>query len=1169
MSKLSNLSNNIDNNLFRNLFEQLSIGLVICSTDGYFLEVNDAFCNLTGYSRNELLKLKFHHITHPDDIQNDILNIQLLLQQKIKTYTTDKRYIRKEKSEIWVRLNATLIVDKNNVPTSVIATIENINFRKQAEDEIAQSKKDWQLIFQAISHPTTLLDKHHKIVEVNDAVIKYTGKSKEELIGVPCYQIFHSKTTNCPPNGCPMDFLLKSAKTETLEMEMEAFNGTFLVSCTPLFDSKGDLKNIIHIATDITYLKQTEQALHESENRYKILLDTAPVAIAVHCEGKVVFTNQTGSDMLKSASPNDLIGKSIKEIIHPNNWEESITRVKQMMAGETGLYPAEDKYICLDGSVRDVQVYSTPINFQGKPAAQVIILDITENKKVQANILELERRFTNVMNSVHLVSLILSTDATIKFCNQYLLDLTGYTYDEVIGKNWFDLFIKDENSIDIKHLFTNSIVNNDIALQHENEIKAKNGQSLMISWNKTYLKDINGNITGIASIGEDITERKKIEERLRLTQFGIDNAQLGIFQINEDGNIIYGNIYSCSSLGYSFEELTKLCITDIDPKINLETWKENRKIIRSKGSGSMETVHKRRNGSIFPVEVTINYFEFEKNIYSFSFVTDITERKKAEEIIRASELQFRTLFEQATDGIFITDKLGNFIDVNTSGCQLMGYTKDEILKLSISDLIPVEDVDRIKAAIEALFDKGYIKGERKFRRKDNSVFWGEIAAKTLSDGRMQAFIRDITERKKIHEEIVNKNLEYQALNEEYLSLNEELSENLDRIQDVNAKLGEAKKKAEESDNLKSIFLANMSHEIRTPLNSIIGFSQLLEAKNLAEQKRIYYTNVIQNSGIRLGQLLNDIIDISKIETNQLSVNIQEYNILYLIQSSFTAFEKSDLLQYKSKIKLVLNFPEHLKDIIVLTDNIRFQQVLDNLISNAIKYTFEGTIEIGAEIIFKSAETYIQIYVKDTGIGIPDEKKHLIFERFRQVEESKFHEGTGLGLSISMGLMKLLNGEIWYESELDKGSTFYITIPCIKGKKIEIIKETTNYNLIDLSDKTIIIAEDDFESYIYLQELLDGNNANIIHAEDGQMLMDLLETHSPDLILLDINMPVKTGYECLKEIKAIGIKAKIIVQTAYAMREEKEKFYKEGCDGYIAKPILVKDLYLEIARVLNS
>ncbi len=916
MGKLSNISKNIDNNRFRNLFEQLSIGLVICSTEGYFLEVNDAFCNLTGYSRDELLKLKFHNITHPDDIQNDILNIQLLLQQKIKTYTTEKRYIRKEKSVIWVRLNASLIVDENNVPTSIIATIENINFRKQAEDEIAQSKKDWQLIFQAISHPTTLLDKHHKIVEVNDAVIKNTGKSREELIGVPCYQIFHSKTTNCPPNGCPMDFLLKSARTETLEMEMEAFNGTFLVSCTPIFDAKGDLKNIIHIATDITYLKQTE-------------------------------------------------------------------------------------------------------------------------------------------------------------------------------------------------------------------------------------------------------------EKLRLTQFGIDNAQLGIFQINEDGNIIYGNLYSCSSLGYSFEELTKLSITDIDPKFSLETWKENRKNIRSKGSGTIETMHKRKDGEVFPVEVTINYFEFENNIYSFSFVTDITERKKAEGIIRASELQFRTLFEQATDGIFISDKLGNLIDVNTSGFQLMGYTKDEILKLNITDFIPVEDVDRIKPAIETLFDKGYINSERKFRKKNNTVFWGELSAKTLSDGKIQAFIHDITERKKIHEEIVNKNLEYQALNEEYQSLNEELSENLDRIQDVNTKLEEAIEKAEESDNLKSIFLANMSHEIRTPLNSIIGFSQLLEAKNLAEQKRIYYTNVIQNSGIRLGQLLNDIIDISKIETNQLSVNIQEYNILYLIQSSFTAFEKSDLLQYKTKIKLVLNFPEHLKDIIVLTDNIRFQQVLDNLISNAIKYTFEGTIEIGAELIIKSAETYMQIYVKDTGIGIPDEKKHLIFERFRQVEESKYHEGTGLGLSISKGLMKLLKGDIWYDSELDKGSTFYITLPSTQGKKIEKIKVNTNYELIDLSNKTIIIAEDDFESYIYLQELLDGNNANIIHAEDGQILMDLLETHSADLILLDINMPVKTGYECLKEIKAKGIKAKIIVQTAYAMREEKENFYKEGCDGYIAKPILVKDLYAEIARVLSS
>ncbi len=1274
---MNDLNYNIDNQLFRDLFEQLSIGLTICNPEGYFIEANEAFCKLIGYSTKELLKLKFHDITHPDDLDINILNINKLLRQEIPNYTTEKRYIRKDKSIVWAKLNTSLVIKNENSPVYIIATVEDISNRKQIEENLFESKNDWQQIFKAINQPAILLDIHHQIVAINNSAIKSSGKTREELIGVPCYKIFHGNQYDCSPSGCPMQVLLKSGKSETVEMEMEAFNGTYLVSCTPIFDSKGTLKNIIHIATDISYLKETEKALHETEYRYHSLLDYAPVGIAVHSEGKLVFTNQKGMKMLGAQSKDELIGKRIVEIIHPITLPGSAERINRMMAGEKNLYPTEDKYLALDGSVLDVMVYASPITYNGQPSVQVIVADITELKKVEQKLLDSEEKyrllFDNMTNGFVLYEVLTNktgtpidlkltssnpeyeclfgfsdasgslfsslmpeseqyliekfgsvaiSEAPIKF-EAYIRDidkyfliyafspklnfcaalynditrskkteialinseekftklfhtspeaiilarlsderitevnksasiLTGYSREELIGQPLINQKFWQDESLIIVYL--GLLKQDNRVTDFELKIKMQSGEVkiCLISGEIVQLND------GIYSftIFNDITESLKTREKLMLTQFGIDHTQIGIFQLDEDGKIYYANEFACNSLGYTNDEITKFKLTDIDASINIDEWKNFRERSRSNGSGILETLHKRKDGTIFPVEISVNYFQFKGEFVSFSFVKDITERKKAEEILKASEEHFRILFEQASDGIFISDEKGIFIDVNSAGSQLFGYSNEEIIGLSIFNIIPPSDNGQVRMMLETIIKKGIIRGERTFLKHDGKIFWGEVVAKRLSDGRMQAFLRDISDRKKASEElnraysilqtlhdnldeaifsfdvvqnkmllasiahkdvfgyepedffknpqlwyelilpedkpivdngfpvlqsggshkhevrinhqngqirwieakmkptldengkliiidgivsditrrkeyeeqILNKINEYQTLSKEYIFLNDKLVENLVKVQDINVKLEIAKSKAEESDKLKSIFLSNMSHEVRTPLNSIIGFTELLDSNDIGEEKRSYYSKIIYNSSIRLGKILNDIIDISKIETNQLQLSFNEHNVFGLLKLSFESFAKSDLLNKKPEIGLVLNYPEELKNLSVSTDNIRVQQVIDNLIANAIKYSNKGTIEIGIDIIEKSKNNFLQIYVKDNGIGIPEDKQHLIFERFRQIEESRYHEGTGLGLSISKGIVKLLGGEIWFKSEINKGTTFFFTIP---------------------------------------------------------------------------------------------------------------------------------------------
>ncbi len=316
------------------------------------------------------------------------------------------------------------------------------------------------------------------------------------------------------------------------------------------------------------------------------------------------------------------------------------------------------------------------------------------------------------------------------------------------------------------------------------------------------------------------------------------------------------------------------------------------------------------------------------------------------------------------------------------------------------------------------------------------------------------------------------------------------------------------------------------------------------------------------------QLINDIIDISKLEAKQLSVKKTECNLSEIFQNSVETFRKSELLKKKPKINLILSLPGIRSEIKVLSDYNRFQQVLDNLLSNAIKYTESGTVETGYSIKTYDGKDVIEVFVRDTGMGIPKDMTELIFDPFRQVEEGSYHVGTGLGLSISKGIIELLGGMIWLNTELNKGTTFYFSIPYDIPEKVTGKAGTFVTSSLDLSGKNIIIAEDDFNSFFFLKILLEGQNANILRAENGMELWEMVQKRVPDLILLDISMPVMTGFEFLEEMKSKGLNTKIIAQTAYAMPFEKERCLMAGCQGYISKPIKKKKLFDEISRVLE-
>ncbi len=390
--------------------------------------------------------------------------------------------------------------------------------------------------------------------------------------------------------------------------------------------------------------------------------------------------------------------------------------------------------------------------------------------------------------------------------------------------------------------------------------------------------------------------------------------------------------------------------------------------------------------------------------------------------------------------------------------------------------------------------------------------------------------------------------------EEILTQNEELEKhrnNLEKIVKERTKdLEFAKEKAEESDRLKSSFLANMSHEIRTPMNAIIGFSNLLIENNIDSGTRTDLTNEITKNGFSLLNLIENILDLAKIETSQIKIVKTEFSLNELLNEIYYSF--FEIIKNK-KLEFILN-SDIQNDLVMYSDPIRVKQILKNLIENAIKYTENGSIEIGHTI----NKEYITIYVKDTGIGITEKQLSCIFERFSKIEDEKqkLYRGAGLGLSICKHLTKLLDGKILVESEVNKGTTFYLKIPLNKIEKVKITeqKNTTLQSQYNWSDKNILIAEDDQSNFRYFNMILSETNINILHAENGKDAVKKCKENNFDLILMDIKMPEMDGLEATRIIKKSKPDITIIAQTAFAMENDEKASLEAGCSAFIQKPI---------------
>ncbi len=542
----------------------------------------------------------------------------------------------------------------------------------------------------------------------------------------------------------------------------------------------------------------------------------------------------------------------------------------------------------------------------------------------------------------------------------------------------------------------------------------------------------------------------------------------------------------------------------------------------------IENVVVRKDGNEIPVEIVASPIIYDGKNAILGVFRNISERKLIEENLQIKDFALKS----SISAICLTDMGGMIIFVNKAFLNLWQFNDEkQVIGRFLNEFgISIEHYNEI---ITTLHSKEQFFGEGISKKKSGEKFNIQIASNIVyaSSGKpiciMFSFL-DITNRKKFEEELIH-----------------------------------AKEKAEEADFLKTSFLANMSHEIRTPMNAILGFSQLLEEEDIEEEEKREYLHYIHKRGHDLLNIINDILDISKIESNELKIFKTFGDVNLMLDECLKFFNAENAYELKKPIDIFIGkkLPPNTS---VELDFARIKQIINNLVSNSIKFTEQGFIDFGCYEV----NSHLIFYVKDSGIGIQDEKKHLVFERFRQLEENtitKKFGGTGLGLSICKGLVELMNGEIWFESEFNKGTTFYFSIPT--AINLKAIKEL-NENVLaeyDFKDKMVLIVEDDEMNALLLKNFLKTLGCEYILANNGLSAVKYFESREKiDLVLLDLRLPDISGYEVARRLISINPKCKIIVQSANAYPEDRIKALESGCVDFLAKPIQLNQM-LEIMK----
>ena len=1139
------------------LRESIAVGIAHCDFQGRFLRVNQTLCEIVGYTREELFQKTWQEITHPDDLAASLERFLPLLRGEQPGYSLEKRFVRKDGSLVWIDLAVSLQRDPAGTPTRVFAILQDISERKRLEEELNRANARLELALRGSNIGIWENDmpdgdyRHGRMSYVN--IWEQLGYGRPPDSASP-YEAgmapIHSED-RAQVEEAVRSYLAGETSEYEVEFRGRHKDGSYrwtLARGVAVRDAGGKPIRFLGSSVDITDRKRAEEALRESEERFRGTFENAAVGIA-HTDPERRFLRVNEKFCAIVGYPREeLLEKTWHDITHPDDLAASTDVSAAALRGESPGLPLEKRYLRKDGSLVWVElVISLQRDAAGAPGYLIaIIQDISQRKRLEEALRESERRFRTFVDHATDAFFLLDEQHVVLDVNRKACQSLGYSREELVGMSPPD-FDPEITPAKIEEINRNLNAGETVAF--ESRHRRKDGTVFPVEVRGEAFWE--GGRNFVVALARDMTEHKRAEEALRESErrFRILAEALPhmVWTAGPDGATDYYNARTTEYIGLTSEQLQgwgwRSSIHPEDLARCLERW------TRSIATGEPYEIEfrvLRADGAFgWHLARALALRDDSGRITKwFGSCIDIDDQKRTQEALRESERRFRTLAEALPLQVWTTEPDGANDYVNARTTEYTGLTQEQFRGWNWQPAFHPEDLPRVLEEWTRSIATGEpYEIEYRLRRADGAFRWHLARALALRDdsGRITKWFGsniDIDDQKRAQEA-----------------------------------LREAKEAAEAANRAKDEFLANVSHEIRTPMNAILGMTELVLDTPLFDDQRQCLKAVKSAADNLLGNI-NDLLDFSKIEAGKLELEPADFSLRATVGDTLRALA---VRAHRKGLELIYDVQAEVPDALV-GDAGRLRQVLLNLVANAIKFTDAGEVVVRAELAGEAApdgDIGLRLTVRDTGIGIPQDQQERIFRAFEQEDSSttRKYGGTGLGLTIAARLVALMRGQITVESEPGRGSTFAFTAQL--GLQPHPPGPHTLGPPVLLHELPVLVVDDNATNRHILEQWLRGWKMEPAAVGDGlaalDALWDAVTVGRPyALVLLDARMPDTDGLALAAKIRKRPalFATRIILLTSGERPGDWDRIREQRIDAHLLKPVQQDELLETIYRVMS-